>query len=90
MSATESPWPQPTMAQPARYRILVRGHLDPTTVRSLRDLSAENTVDERGAPIAVIRGELPDQAALMGILNALYGFHLPLLSAEFLASEEEA
>ena len=64
MSATESPWPQPTMAQPARYRILVRGHLDPTTVRRLRDLSAENTVDERGAPIAVIRGELsrPRQA----------------------------
>ena len=78
------------MAHPARYRIRVRGHLDEATVRRLRNLSAENMVDERGARIAVLWGELPDQAALMGILIALNGFHLPLLSAEFLVPEEEA
>ena len=78
------------MAQPARYRIRVRGHLDAGAARRLRDLSVENTVDERGAPVAVLRGELPDQAALIGALNALNADHLPLLSAEFLAPGEVA
>ena len=76
------------MAQPARYRIRVRGHLDAAAVRRLRDLTVENTVDEGDAPVAVLRGKLPDQAALMGILNTLNAYHLPLLSAEFLTEGE--
>lgn len=78
------------MAQPARYRIRVRGHLDASAVRRLRDMSVENAMDEHGSPIAVLRGELPDQAALIGILNTLNAYHLPLLSAEFLAEGEAA
>ena len=78
------------MAQPARYLIRVRGHLDASAVRRLRDLSVENAIDEDGSPIAVLWGELPDQAALIGILNTLNAYHLPLVSAEFLAEGDAA
>ena len=31
-------------------------------------------------------GRLVDQAALLGVLNALYGLHLPLLSVEYVGN----
>ena len=82
--------PQPIMSESAYDRIRVRGHLGPVDARRLRGLDVENTADERGAPVAVLRGTLPDQAAVMGVLHALHDYQLPLLSAEFLPSEEVA
>jgi len=76
---------RPQMSESARYQIRVRGHVDAAAARRLRGLVVENTVDEDGAPVATLRGELPDQAALMGILHTLNGYQLPLLSAEFRA-----
>jgi len=32
----------------------------------------------------VLQGHLADQAALTGVLNALYELHLPIISAEYL------
>ena len=71
------------MSESARYQIRVRGHVDPAAARRLRGLAIDNTVDEDGAPVVVLRGELPDQAALLGILHTLNDYQLPLLSAEF-------
>ena len=71
------------MAESARYEIRVRGHVDPAAARRLRGLAIDNTVDEDGAPVAILRGELPDQAALVGVLHTLNDYQLPLLSAEF-------
>jgi hypothetical protein len=36
--------------------------------------------DETKVTITTLRGQLPDQAALFGVLNALYDMRLPLLS----------
>ena len=83
MSGTERERPRPQMAEPAHYRIRVRGHVDPATARRLRGLAVENAADEAGAPVATLRGELPDQAALMGVLHTLHDDQLPLLSAAY-------
>ena len=37
-----------------------------------------------GARETALVGWLADQAALFGVLNTLYGLHLPLLSVEYL------
>jgi hypothetical protein len=39
------------------------------------------------APVTILVGWLSDQAALMGVLEALYNWHhCPLLSVEFIGS----
>jgi hypothetical protein len=39
-------------------------------------------------PMTILVGYLADQAALPGVLNALYELHLPLLSAENLDDKD--
>ena len=80
MSAAERKKPWPSMSGAARYRIQVLGCVDPADARRLRGVAIGNTADEDGVPVATLEGVLPDQAALMGLLVALNGYHLPLLS----------
>ena len=77
------------MAGAANYKIRVRGHVDAETARRLRGLSVENTTDEGGAPVATLQGDLPDQAALMGVLHTLNDHYLPLLSAKYRPPTQE-
>jgi len=35
-------------------------------------------------PMSILIGHLNDQAALSGVMNALYGLHLPVFSVELL------
>lgn len=37
----------------------------------------------------VLQGELADQAALAGVLNALYQLHLPVISTQFVAEDQD-
>ncbi|VGO16654.1 hypothetical protein PDESU_05245 [Pontiella desulfatans] len=37
----------------------------------------------------VLEGRLADQAALAGVLNTLYGLHMPVISADCLGSADE-
>ena len=83
MSGNEHHKPQPTMSGAARYQIRVRGHVDDAAARRLRGLEVENAEDHTGAPVALLRGELPDQAALIGVLHTLNDYQLPLLAAEY-------
>ena len=43
-------------------------------------------VDTPGArpSVTTLEGELGDQASLVGVINTLYGLHLPVLSVECL------
>ena len=50
-------------------------------------LFAEETVDPSGNVVTTLTGALADQAALSGVLNVLYGLHLPVLSAELIGDE---
>jgi hypothetical protein len=72
------------MSGPATYRIRVRGGLRPNASDSLRGLSIRPDTREDGAVTTTLEGPLPDQAALVGILNALYERHLPVISVMFL------
>lgn len=71
---------------PATYRIRVKGHLPESWSDRLGGMVI--SFDSRDEPPATILcGRLLDQAALLGVLNALYGLHLPLLSVEHLGDE---
>jgi hypothetical protein len=73
-----------TPAQPpARYRIRIRGHLDPmwsTWFDSLTVTQAENGTTELAGPLA-------DQAALFGLLARLRDLGATLLLVEHLTAE---
>ena len=49
------------------------------------------TITERSSeaapPVTTLFGDLPDQAALAGVLNTLYDLHLAVLSVERLSAE---
>ena len=66
----------------ATYRIRVQGAIDNSWSDRLGGMSITNeaTADQQGVTILV--GSLTDQAALTGVLNTLYDYHLPLLSVE--------
>ena len=59
---------------PARYEIRVRGHLSQTLLVAFPDLHGE----ARGAD-TVLSGDLPDQAALYGVLAQIETLGLELL-----------
>ena len=71
----------------AKYRIRVRGHLDPTCSDWLGGMTITTTGEGDEAPVTTLVGRLLDQAALMGVLDTLYNYyHCPLLSVEYLGS----
>jgi hypothetical protein len=72
---------------PARYRIRVQGYLDDSWANQLGGMTITTTTRDDRAPVTVLCGRLIDQAAVLGVLNALYGLLLPLLSVECLEIE---
>ena len=72
---------------PARYRICVRGYLERSWSRRLGGMEITTAAHQGKELATTLVGWLADQAALLGVLNALYGMHVPLLSVECLAVE---
>ena len=73
------------LVRPAVYRIRVHGRLASRWSARLGGMSIAIR-DEPGQPtITEITGLLPDQAALLGVLNQLYLHLVPLLSVECLS-----
>jgi len=67
--------------QPITYQITVGGRLEPDWSDCLGGLTI--TTKEHGAQtITTLYGELIDQAALMGVLNNLYGLGFLILTVE--------
>jgi len=75
-----------TIDKPARYRIRVAGFLDDTWSDRLGGLALNSSEQGRKIMDTTLCGTLIDQAALFGVLKALYDLHMPLLSVEFLRS----
>jgi hypothetical protein len=69
---------------PATYQIRVKGYLDDRWSERLGGMEIRRIDPVDGAPETSLVGWLPDQAALCGVLNALYSLHLPLLSVELI------
>lgn len=64
---------------PASYVIKVRGRLDESWSTRMAGLHIEVS-SEGGGAVSTLDGSLPDQPALLGVLNALCSLGLPLLS----------
>ena len=73
---------------PATYRIRVKGYLDDRWSDRLGGMAIEAIGEAEGVAETSLVGWLPDQAALCGVLNALYDLHLPLVSVELIRVEE--
>ena len=78
----ESQTVHPTMGSPATYHIQVIGPLDETWSNRLGGLTITPTHLDDQQVITSLEGKLVDQAALFGVLMALYDLRLPLLSVE--------
>lgn len=69
---------------PATYRIRVQGCLDECWSDRLGGMVITSAFTSDKEPMAILVGNLIDQAALAGVLSELYELHLPLLSVECL------
>ena len=85
MDKKAAPYQELKLYTPARYRIQVKGYLDPSWSDRLGGMSITTTGQADETPVSTLVGRVLDQAALMGVLNTLYNYyHCPLLSVEYL------
>jgi hypothetical protein len=79
---------EPTVDQPARYCIQVVGCLDQHWSDRLGGLTITSSSRAGSKDITTLSGVLIDQAALFGVLKALYDMRMPLLFVECLGTIE--
>lgn len=74
---------------PGIYAIYVAGRVDTDWVACSGGLTVMYEYDPNGDPISILKGLLPDQAALVGILTTLYNARYPILFVTYLRPEQE-
>ena len=82
--ATAVTWKDLKFEAPAAYRIRVQGHLEDSWSDRLGGMVLTRAFTSNNKPMTILIGQLEDQAALSGVMNALYGQHLSVLSVEML------
>lgn len=75
------------MRNPATYRIIVQGRLDPSWTGRMSGMNITERCTNDDNIETILVGRLPDQAALSGVLTVLYELHLPIVSADCLESD---
>jgi hypothetical protein len=86
------PFPHLSLAQPARYSILVQGWLGEgweDWFEGMRLTRLELRSEQWLAETSLLTGIVPDQAALLGMLQRLYTFGLPILKVEIISQDED-
>ncbi len=78
---------QLTIDKPAIYCIRVIGDLDESWSDRLAGMKITSSDKEGNQTISTLSGTITDQAALFGVLKALYDMRLPLLFVECLKLE---
>ena len=78
------------LQQPACYRICAQGTLDASWSDYFAGLEVTCPPTASAVPVTILRGQLTDQAMLLGVLNGLYGLGLCLLLVECLVDAGEA
>ncbi|MEZ4769592.1 MAG: hypothetical protein R2844_14320 [Caldilineales bacterium] len=66
-------WSQIGLGTPATYRIVVRGSLERSWSEQLGGLNICTAGEVQDPQLTILTGRLPDQAALLGVLDRLYG-----------------
>ena len=82
--SNSQPWKNLKFEAPASYRIRVQGHLDDSWSDRLGGMVITRAFTADKEPMTILIGNLRDQAALTGVMNALYGLHLSVVSVELL------
>jgi hypothetical protein len=72
----------------SHYRIRVAGSAPLALSWKMDQLAVSEEVQSSGNTVTVFEGRMRDQAALFGVLNALYSWHQVLLSVEQIDREE--
>jgi hypothetical protein len=67
------------------YQIRVPGRLNPVWSDYLHGMTVSTMEADGQTTVTELIGTLPDQAALMGVLQQLYNCIIPLLSVECLS-----
>ena len=65
---------------PATYQIQIQGRLGAGWSEYLEGMVIQESGSKHGAPVTTLCGELPDQAALAGVLNQLYLLRVTVLA----------
>ncbi len=74
----------PDMDKPAVYRTRVRGELDAEWLDRLGGMQ----IVAGPSGVVTLEGRLADQAALAGVLEALYELHLPVMEVKHLTQKD--
>ena len=77
-------WKDLKFEAPASYRIRVQGHLDDSWSDRLGGMVITRAFTADKQPMTILIGHLSDQAALSGVMNALYSMHMSVISVELL------
>lgn len=77
-------WKDLKFEAPATYRIQIQGHLDDSWSDRLGGMVITRAYTQDSQPMSILTGSLLDQAALVGIMNAIYGLHLSVFSVELI------
>ena len=83
MSNSQS-WKNLKFEGPASYRIRAQGHLDDIWSDRLGGMIITRAFTADKQPMTILIGHLSDQAALAGVMNALYSMHMSVISVELL------
>jgi len=75
--------------QEALYRIRIHGELEEQLSDRMGGMQINQQMQEDGSIVTILEGQLLDQAALFGVLVALYNLRLPLISVECLEPDQE-
>ena len=65
---------------PATYQIQIQGRIEASWSEYLEGMVIQESELGGGAPVTTLYGELPDQAALAGVLNQLYLLRVTVLA----------
>ena len=80
----DKPHLQSLMALPAVYRIRITGRMDPKCSDWLQGMTISTVEEEGRTAYSELIGSLPDQAALMGVLQQLNNCSITVISMECL------
>ena len=73
----------------AIYCIKIRGVIDQRYAGHFGDMIISTEKKDEGQTTSKLTGKIKDQAELMGVLNALYNLHLPIVSIQTLDEKSE-
>lgn len=73
-----------SFSKPAIYKIMVDGELSSDWSDQLNGMEIKVNKNAGHKPTSILIGKLSDQAALSGVLNALYDLHLTILCVKII------